>query len=77
MRQPFDSSAAGHVPENATHVVTGFNRQGQLLVQTWHIGHSSAQMEWDVWKTRINRPGDEAAEVHMIDREHLTMRKYP
>ena len=32
--------------------VRGYDRDGNLLLHTWHIGESSMQMECDAWESR-------------------------
>lgn len=57
-----------NAPDAATHIVTGYDKRGNLLYQTWHIGKSSADIELSVWKTRIARRDDAAASATMLDR---------
>lgn len=45
--------------------VRGYDRHGNLLVHTWHIGESSMQMECDAWERRgaTRRPFDPVKEI--------------
>lgn len=46
------------IPEDATHLVRGFNLEGKLLVETWHRGTGSKDCEIEAWKHRRERRGD-------------------
>lgn len=49
------------IPENARFLVRGFDAKGRMLLETWHTDHASANMEAQVWSTRIKNKYDRAA----------------
>lgn len=61
------------IPDNATHLVRGFAsathpraKLGDLLVETWHIGASSKDVEVAAWLDRLK--SGEVSRVEVIDR---------
>lgn len=43
------------VPREATHIVTGYDAFGRVLVQTWHTSTGSMQIEVSAWRSRLRK----------------------
>lgn len=56
------------IPESADYLVRGFRGQ-TLLLETWHVGESSKNMEVSAWSERIKR--GEATHIEIV-----SLRKY-
>jgi hypothetical protein len=54
------------IPRDATHLVRGYNHQGKLLVETWHRGDGSKDVEVQVWKSRRDSRGD-VGRIEVVD----------
>lgn len=62
------------IPPDADYVLRAFaapNRGGHLLIETWHIGDASKNMELDAMKAR--RARGEIGTIELVDcRKHVT-----
>ena len=55
------------IPRDADFVVRGYDRSGLLLLETWHRGEWSKDMEVSCWLERRKR-GDDVGKVEIEDR---------
>lgn len=53
------------VPANATHIVRGYGLHGELLLETWHIGDSSKDMEVAAWRRLMTK--GECSRIEIAD----------
>lgn len=64
------------IPNDADFIVRGFSRAPErLLLETWHRGEASKNLEASVWERRIVNPDDEAARYEVVDRRPLRGRR--
>lgn len=60
----------GSAPDDADYLVRGFaptNQGGHLLVETWHRGEASKDLEVSVWQARRGR--GEVGVIEVVDRK--------
>lgn len=58
------------IPDRADYIVRGF-RGTLLLVETWHVGEASKDLEVSCWRDRMQR--GEATHVEVINRHSYKM----
>ena len=63
------------IPPNADYLVRGYKGR-ELLVETWHIGEASKDLEVMVWKELIQRGEASHYEVAST-RQYKVVERYP
>jgi hypothetical protein len=73
------------IPEDAVATMYAFDKNGNIVLGLWHRSIHSSDMDWEIFRTRVDDPNDKVTSCSRHWREHdqfggkkpPTIDKYP